>query len=101
MDISNTDSPSAYEETIPGMIAPGDLDFSGVFVPDDSSHVELRTLQDARTKNNWTIQLPDKRGNWTFSAFVSELSYDTEYDKPVTFSGKLSISGPVTWTADV
>jgi predicted secreted protein len=99
VDISNTDSPSCYEETLPTMISPGDCDFSGVFDPASVSQATLITLQDARTKCSWKIELPNTAGNWVFSAYVSELAFDIDYAKEVTFSGKLSISGPVTYTA--
>lgn len=97
--ITNTDSPSAYEEILPTIISPGDVDFSGVFGPDDASQVELQTLQDARSKNIWTIELPNTRGHWTFSAYVTNLAFDIDYSKEVSFSGKLTITGPVVYTA--
>jgi predicted secreted protein len=99
LDITNTDSPSAYEETLPSIISPGDVDFSGIFDPASSSQEELTSLQDARSLNAWTIELPNAAGNWTFTAYVSELAWDVDYSKEVTFSGKLSISGPVTYTS--
>src|SRR4051812_33060641 len=46
-------SASSYEETMPTITSPGDVDFTGVFGPDDTSQVELQTLQDARSKNSW------------------------------------------------
>lgn len=98
VDITNTDSPSAYEEMLPTTISPGDVDFAGVFGPSDTSQVELQTLQDARSKNTWKIELPSARGHWAFDAYVSELAFDIDYSKEVSFSGKLTINGPVTYT---
>ena len=93
-----------YEETLPSMISPGDVDFSGIFNPGDSSQILLQTLQDAGTLSAWVIDLPvnanpELEGNWAFSAYVSELAFDVDYSKEVTFSGKLSISGPAVFTA--
>jgi predicted secreted protein len=99
LDITNTDSPSAYEETLPSIISPGDVDFSGIFDPNSTSQVELQTLQDARSLNAWVIELPNSAGNWAFNAYVSDLSFDVDYSKEVTFAGKLSISGPVVYTS--
>ena len=105
VDITNTDSPRVvsggliYEETLPTIVSPGDVDFSGVFGPDDASQVQLQQTQDHGDLNVWTIALPNARGHWTFSAYVSEISMDVDYSKEVTFSGKLSISGPVIYTA--
>lgn len=99
VDITNTDSPSSYEETMPTIISPGDVDFSGVFGPDDTSQILLQTIQDARTLNTWKIELPNTAGHWTFTAYVSEIAMDIDYSKEVTFSGKLSISGPVIYTS--
>lgn len=97
--ITNTDSVGAYEEVIPTIINPGDVDFTGVFGPNDASQVELQELQDARSLNTWKIELPNARGHWTFSAYVSDISMDIDYSKEVNFSGKLAISGPVIYTA--
>jgi predicted secreted protein len=101
LDITNTDSPSCYEETLPSIISPGDVDFSGIFNPSDTSQIELQTLQDARSLNGWTIALPNEGGEWAFTAYVSDLSFDVDYSKEVTFAGKLSISGPVVYTPGV
>jgi predicted secreted protein len=99
IDVTNTDSPSAYEEQIPSIISPGDCDFSGIFDPASASQTELQTLQDARSLNAWKIELPNAVGNWVFNAYVSDLAFDVDYSKEVTFSGKLSISGPVVYTS--
>ena len=99
VDITNTDSPSSYEETMPTIISPGDVDFTGVFGPDDTSQILLQTIQDARTLNTWKIELPNAAGHWAFTAYVSEIAMDIDYSKEVTFSGKLSISGPVIYTS--
>jgi predicted secreted protein len=103
--VTNTDSPHVvsggliYEETLPTIISPGDVDFSGVFGPDDASQVLLQELQDLGSLNVWTISLPNARGHWAFSSYVSDISMDVDYSKEVSFSGKLSISGPVIYTA--
>jgi predicted secreted protein len=105
VDITNTDSPRVvsggliYEETLPTIVSPGDVDFSGVFGPDDASQILLQEAQDQGSLNVWTITLPNSRGFWTFSAYVSEIPMDVQYDKEVTFAGKLSISGPCIYTA--
>jgi hypothetical protein len=106
VDISNTSSPRAvaggliYEETIPTIVGPGDVDFSGIFGPLDTSQVLLQSIQDLGSLNVWTIALPNSRGHWTFSAYVSECaSIDVDYSKEVAFSGKLSISGPVAYVS--
>ena len=104
IDVTNTDSPGCYEETLPTIISPGDVDFSGVFGSLDSQ-IELQALQDARTLNSWVIELPPIPGNltpaghWSFSAYVSEIAFDVDYSKEVSFSGKLSISGTVLYTS--
>jgi hypothetical protein len=74
VDITNTDSPRVvsggliYEETLPTIVSPGDVDFSDVFGPDDASQVLLQETQDQGTLNVGTIALPNSRGFWTFSA---------------------------------
>ena len=73
--------------------------------PDDASQILLQTLQDQGTAADWTITLPPfpggdtSVGNWAFTAYVSDLSFDIDYSKEVTFAGKLSITGPAIYTA--
>jgi predicted secreted protein len=97
-DITNTNSPSAYEEILPTIISPGTISFTGVLNPSDTSQIELQTLQNNRTLSPWKIELPNAAGNWTFSAYVGSWAWDVDYSKEVTFSGSLDISGPVTYT---
>jgi predicted secreted protein len=104
LDITNTDSPRIgsgliYEETLPTQISPGDIDFTGIMNPDDPSQILLQTLQDAGSLNAWTIELPNEAGHWAFNAYVSELSFDIDYSKEISFSGKLSCSGSVVYTS--
>jgi hypothetical protein len=93
-----------YEETMPIMIGPGDIDFSGIFNPGDLSQISLQTMQDAGTLGEWTIELPLNpantalEGHWTFAAYVSDLSTSLSFDKEISFSGKLSITGPPVFT---
>src|SRR6202034_3127111 len=80
VDITNTDSPRVvdggliYEETLPTIVSPGDVDFSGVFGPSDASQVLLQETQDLGSLCVWTIALPNSRGEWVFSAYVSEIA---------------------------
>jgi hypothetical protein len=108
VDVTCTSSPAAvsgglpYEETRPTIISPGTISITGIFGPADASQALMQTLQDEGTLNTWTIQLPNTRGEWVFSAYVSEGGViDVEFNKEVTYSAALSISGPVTYTSGI
>lgn len=108
-DITNLDSPSAYEEILPTIIGAGTVDFTGVLPKDASTggFSELSTLRDARTVTSWRIYEPDATlvspetiaGYWEFEGFVEDLDFDIAFDKAVLFSGKLRRTGPTTYTA--
>lgn len=108
-DITNLDSPSAYEEFIPTIIGAGTVDFTGVLPKDASTggFSELATLRDARTITTWRIFEPSStlvspetvEGYWEFDGFVQDLDFDIQFDKAVLFSGKLRRTGPTTYTA--
>jgi hypothetical protein len=109
LDITNTDSPRVgtgliYDEMLPVSVSPGDVDFSGIMNPSDTSQILLQTLQDAGTLSAWTISLPASgsppvpAGVWSFNAYVTEIAFDVDYSKEVSFSGKLTITGPAVYT---
>ena len=104
LTITNTDSPGCYDEYLPTTITAGDIDFSGIFAPDDTSQILLQSLQDARSLNAFKLALPTSgspavaAGHWAFNAYVTELASDVEFDKEVGFSGKLTITGTVVYT---
>lgn len=107
-DITNLDSPSAYEEVLPTIIKAGTVEFTGVLPKDASSggFSELSTLRDARTITSWRIYEPTATlvspetiaGYWEFEGFVQDLDFDIAFDKAVLFSGKLRRTGPTTYT---
>jgi predicted secreted protein len=58
-------------------------------------------LQDQGTLAAWTIALPNSVGEWAFNAYVTDLAFDVDFEKAVTFSGKLTCSGAVVYTPAV
>lgn len=108
-NISNMDSPSAYEEYLPTMISAGEVSFEGVMQPDadvGGTTATLQAKQDARELLTWKLIEPSTTltGSQTtpatfgFSAYISELSFKLAFDKATIFSGKLTITGPRTFT---
>lgn len=106
-DITNLDSPSAYEEVLPTIIKSGTVDFAGILPVDASTggFSELQTLRDARTVTTWRIYEPDSTivspdsiaGYWEFDGFVADLDFDIQFDKAVKFTGKLRRTGKTTY----
>ena len=96
-NVTNMDSPSAYEELLPTVLKAGDVDFECIFVPGDATQDIVDTDFDNQRTGPWKVQLPASQGDKfvTFNAFVA----NTGYQLPVTKAGKrklkLTITGPI------
>lgn len=97
-DITNLDSPNAYKELLPTVIDPGDVTFDGILNPSNASDNNLLALLNSQVQNNFKITLTDGTEH-TFSGYVTEyVPAKVDYSKAIMFSGKISITGPVTVT---
>ena len=87
------------EEYIPdGLVDGGEVDLTGNFIP--ASHVSLIELV-GTTQNvqiEWT-QCPTPTPAAIFEAVFTEFETSSEEEKPLEFSLKLKVTGPITWTA--
>ena len=96
-DITNLDSPSAFKEVMPVMLDPGEISMDGILDPANTSQSDLNTYLQSQTKENWEIDLSDGVTKITFSGYVTEyVPVVVDYAKALTFSAKITITGPVT-----
>lgn len=105
IDVTNMDSPTAYREKIVTLLDAGEISFDGNLVSDDATQQQVQADFDGRVQNPWRIVLPvdpgttAPRGHWDFLANVTAVDFDIQHDKQAVISGKLTISGPRTYTS--
>jgi predicted secreted protein len=105
IDVTNMDSPSAYREKLVTLLDAGEIAFDGNLIADDATQENVQADFDGRVLHNWKVVLPDDpatslpRGHWDFAAYVTSLDFDNQHDKQSTISGKLTITGPRTYTS--
>ena len=104
-DVTNQDSLGAYREHLPTLLDAGELSFDGNYLGNvDTTQAELQTTFDSQILSSWQIVLPippgeaASRGTWTFKAYVTSFDPQFPVDKEATFTAKLKITGPRTFT---
>ncbi len=104
-DVSNMDSPNAYKESVVTMLDSGEVSLSGNRISGDAGQTAFNTAYGNRAKISCKIELPiataagqTAQGDvYTFDAWVTQPTLvDLQYDKAITFSAKVKITGPVT-----
>jgi predicted secreted protein len=104
IDVTNMDSPTAYREKLVTLLDAGEIAFDGNLIADDATQQNVQADFDGRVLHNWKVVLPidpntsQPRGHWDFAAYVTGLDFDNQHDKQSTISGKLTITGPRTYT---
>lgn len=87
-------SPDFYREPVATFKDPGEATFECNYVPDDTAYASLSALYESRQTASFTLSHSEWAGEWTFTAFVSELSpISAAPDKVMTSSVKLKLSG--------
>lgn len=104
-DVTSMDSAGAYREFLPTLLDSGELSFDGNYLGNaDTTQAELQSTFDSQILANWKIILPTppgenaSRGTWTFKAFVTSFDPVFPIDKEASFTCKLKITGPRTFT---
>ena len=101
-DVTNMDSPGAFREKVPTLLDGGDLSLSGNYISGDAGRLAFNTAYLGRTLIACKVVLPLAAGqttsgdSFTFNGYVSENNVDLQFDKSVSFSAKITITGPVT-----
>ena len=103
-DVTNFES-GQFREYLATLLDSGEVTFKGNFIPSDASQAAVLTLFNGATRAAWQIVLPiDPNtglpfGHFTFQAFVSGFEWGLPIDKEATISGKLKVTGPITFVA--
>ncbi len=97
-DVTNLDSPSAFKEIIPTIIDPGEITYSGILNAVQVAQGYLLTYCQAMTLINWQIVLSDGVTTISGAGYVTEHApaSNIEPTKALAFSGKITITGPIT-----
>jgi len=104
-DVTNSDSTGRAKEFIVTLLDSGQLKCGGNYVGSDTGQQALRSafLSGALTPFQLTLPKTPQQQNsgdtFAFSAVVEESNIDVQYDKAITWSGSLKISGIITFTA--
>lgn len=105
VDVTNFDSPNAYQEFIATVIDPGSISCSGNYVSSDAGQIALNAAFAAGEVYMFELQLPKGPGQMTkgdqyaFGALVESFDISVEPSKEISFTASLKISGAITFTA--
>jgi hypothetical protein len=85
---------STMREFQPGMSDAGEVNFTGHFFPGDVGQSTLRTANQNKTTNAYTIEFPGNLGSVSFNGFITNYSIlDATNDDPVAFEITVKITG--------
>src|SRR5262245_33508240 len=107
IDVTTHSSAAAgnYREFIPSLIDPGTIDVDMNWVPNDTTHANLWTDLQQRTKRDFTIQCPPAGGGATgtsasiaFAAYVVGMPKEFPVDDVMSAKLSLRITGALTIT---
>ncbi|MBL4617067.1 MAG: phage major tail protein, TP901-1 family [Robiginitomaculum sp.] len=94
VDVTNTDSPDAWRELLPGAgVKTASISGSGVF-KDEAADEAVRVAFFAQEIRNWQITIPDF-GTLTGLFQIAALEYAGEYDGEAVYSLTLSSAGAI------
>lgn len=104
-DVTNFES-SNFREWLPTLADSGELSFSGNLIPNDPTQTDLIGFFNSATLVTWEVVLPaapqqgfnTSLGTFTFKAYVSSIDRNIPVDKEGSVSGKLKITGEITYT---
>jgi predicted secreted protein len=100
IDLTNSDSESEWEESIPGMKHGGDLSFDMIFVPGDAGQIALRAAKAAGTVATLLLTAPAAAGvTISMSAWVKDIGGAFPYKGEIVQNVTFKITGPVTYSA--
>lgn len=103
-DVTNFQS-GIFREYLATLLDSGDLTFKGNFIPSDASQNQLLTYFNTATRVAWELILPTNvntglpYGHFLFTAFVASLEWALPIDKQGQISGKLKITGGISFIA--
>jgi predicted secreted protein len=98
IDVSSCDSANAFREFIPGMADNGELGIDLVYDGSSGGSAQvLDTAYESKVAQTWTITWPDG-STFAASGFITNLGTPGSYDKEVTQTITIKITGQATYT---
>lgn len=102
-DVTNMQS-SNFREWLPTLADSGDVSFTGNLIPNDATELAMIGFFNNATLVTWQIVLPPSvdyptsLGSFTFLGYVSSIDRNIPVDKEGTISGKIKITGQISFT---
>ena len=100
-DVTNLDSPSAFEEVLPTTLSPGEAKLDLNFINTDAEQNLLMSDYSNQTSLYWRIQFPGTRGKEEFQGYVTDVGVAIEVKKQVMRTVTIACTGQPTWTPNV
>lgn len=103
-DVTNFDSNGRAKEYIVTLLDSGEISIAGNYIAGDTGQAAFRAAFSSGAVLSFKMVLPLQAGQtsvgetWVFNGFVEELDNDVQYDKALTFSSKVKITGLVNVT---
>lgn len=103
-DVTNFNSAGRFKEFIPTLADAGDISISGNYIAGDTGQTAFRAAFASAAVLSFQITLPFQAGQttqgetWVFTGFVSELDNTVQYDKVLSWTAKVKITGVVVVT---
>lgn len=103
VDVTNSDSAGRTREKIVTLLDPGEISISGNYVAGDAGQIAFRAALNSGLTLPHKIVLPlaptqtTTGDTFTFLGIVSENNLDLSFDKEVSFSAKVAITGVITY----
>lgn len=97
-EITNLDSPTIFKEWMKTNVDGKEVNFDGVLNPTDVQQQDLMiNLSTAGSAALYMWKITTTDGSiFTFQGYVSEYTFDVQYNKAITFTGKIRLVGNVT-----
>lgn len=98
--IDITELTDSTKKVLPGLQTNDELVISGNFDPADTTHIKIKTDQDAGTSGNWKIIFADPgAAEMTFAGYVSKYMVgEAKQNGVVPFEFTVTVNGAVTYT---
>ena len=97
VDVTTMSSPSAVRVFIPGLENPGDISCKFNVLPGDATQALMFASKDGNT-HDFKVIYPGAVRTIAFSGFVTSIDESVPDDKSPTFSVKIQITGPKTYS---
>jgi len=95
-DVTNMESGN-FREWLPTLADSGEVSFEANLIPGDATQQSLIATFNSAILTPVQVVLPNALGTFAFNAYVQTIDRDFPIDKEATISGKLKITGQITF----